>query len=55
MPPLIRPIRTEAKYQAALQLVAPYFDNEPELDSDAGAYFEAFGHADWRTRPSTIR
>jgi len=37
----IRPIRTEADYQAALQLVAPYFDNEPELDSDAGAHFEA--------------
>ena len=37
----IQPIRTEADYQQALQLVAPYFDNEPELDSDAGAHFEA--------------
>lgn len=37
----IHPIRTEADYQAALQLVAPYFDNEPEVDSDAGAHFEA--------------
>jgi len=37
----MKPIRTEADYQAALQLVAPYFDNEPELDSDAGAHFEA--------------
>ena len=37
----IQPIRTEADYQAALKLVAPYFDNEPELDSDAGAHFEA--------------
>ena len=37
----IQPIRTEANYQAALKLVAPYFDNEPELDSDAGAHFEA--------------
>jgi HTH-type transcriptional regulator / antitoxin HigA len=37
----IQPIRTEAAYQQALQLVAPYFDNEPELDSDAGAHFEA--------------
>ena len=37
----IRPIRTEADYQAALHLVAPYFDNEPELESDAGAHFEA--------------
>ena len=37
----IRPIRTESDYQAALKLVVPYFDNEPELDSDAGAHFEA--------------
>lgn len=37
----IHPIRTEADYQAALQLVAPYFENEPEVDSDAGAHFEA--------------
>lgn len=37
----IHPIRTEANYQAALQLVAPYFDDEPEPDSDAGAHFEA--------------
>lgn len=36
------PIRTEADYQAALQLVSPYFDcAEPEPDSDAGAHFEA--------------
>ncbi len=38
---LIQPIHTEADYQAALQLVAPYFENEPELDSAAGAHFEA--------------
>ena len=37
----IQPIRTEADYEAVLKLVAPYFDNEPELDSDAGAHFEA--------------
>ncbi len=37
----ITPIRTEADYQAALQLVAPYFDAEPEPESDAGAHFEA--------------
>ena len=37
----IHPIRTEADYQAALQLVAPYFEKEPEIDSDAGAHFEA--------------
>ena len=39
----IRPIRTDADYRAALALVAPYFDNEPEIDSDAGAHFEAMG------------
>ena len=37
----IYPIRTDADYRAALALVAPYFDNEPEIDSDAGAHFEA--------------
>ena len=37
----IQPIRTDGDYEAALKLVAPYFDNEPELDSDAGAHFEA--------------
>lgn len=37
----INPIRTAEDYKAALALVAPYFDNEPELDSDAGAHFEA--------------
>ena len=37
----IQPIRTQADYEAALKLVAPYFDNEPELDSDLGAHFEA--------------
>jgi HTH-type transcriptional regulator/antitoxin HigA len=37
----IHPIRTEADYRAALQLVAHYFDHEPEPDSDAGAHFEA--------------
>jgi HTH-type transcriptional regulator / antitoxin HigA len=37
----IKPIRTQEDYKAALALVAPYFDNEPEVDSDAGAHFEA--------------
>ena len=37
----IKPIRTAEDYKAALALVAPYFDNEPEIDSDAGAHFEA--------------
>ncbi len=36
-----RAIRTRADYEAALQEVTPYFDNEPEIDSDAGAHFEA--------------
>ena len=38
---LIRPIRTAEDYKAALVLVAPYFDNEPEEGSDAGAHLEA--------------
>jgi HTH-type transcriptional regulator/antitoxin HigA len=37
----LRPIRTDADYRAALSLVAPYFEHEPEMDSDAGAHFEA--------------
>lgn len=41
MTPVVRPILTEADYQAALQLVAPYFENEPEVGSDAGSHFEA--------------
>jgi antitoxin component HigA of HigAB toxin-antitoxin module len=34
----LHPIRTEADYQAALRTVTPYFDHEPEVDSDAGAH-----------------
>jgi HTH-type transcriptional regulator / antitoxin HigA len=37
----LKPIQTEADYRAALQLVAPYFKNEPQIDSDAGTHFEA--------------
>ena len=37
----LRPIRTEADYQAAIKLVEPYFDTDPEPDSDEGAHFEA--------------
>ena len=37
----LRPIRTEADYQAALKQVAPCFDTDPEPDSDDGAHFEA--------------
>ena len=35
---VIRPIRTLADYKAALAWVAPYFDNELEIGSDAGAH-----------------
>jgi HTH-type transcriptional regulator / antitoxin HigA len=38
---LIHPIRTQADYDAALALVEPYFDDEPAVDSDAAAHFEA--------------
>lgn len=37
----LRPIRTGADYEAALKLVEPYFDDEPEPNSDAGAHFDA--------------
>ena len=37
----LRPIQTEADYRAALQFVVPYFENEPEIGSDTGMYFEA--------------
>ena len=36
----IRPLRTEADYQAALEVVARYFDQEPELGSVEGDRFE---------------
>ncbi len=36
----IRPLRTEADYQAALEVVAPYFDQEPEPGSIEGDRFE---------------
>lgn len=39
----LRPIRTEADYEAALALIEPYFDagQEPDPDSEAGAHFDA--------------
>ena len=37
----LRPIRTAEDNEAALALVAPYFDNEPEIKTDAGMTFEA--------------
>lgn len=36
----IRPIRDESDYKAALKAVAPYFDNEPEPDTEDGDRFE---------------
>jgi len=37
----IHAIRTPADYRAALARVSPYFDKEPEINSAAGAHFEA--------------
>ncbi|QUG77921.1 helix-turn-helix domain-containing protein [Erwinia sp. E602] len=36
----IKPIRTEADYEAALKLIEPLFDNEPELNTPEGDFFE---------------
>lgn len=36
----IKPIKTEQDYQAALQAVSPMFDNEPELNTPEGDFFE---------------
>lgn len=36
----IRPIHTDADYQAALREVAPYFETEPETESPDGDRFE---------------
>jgi HTH-type transcriptional regulator / antitoxin HigA len=36
----IRPIHTDADYQAALQAASAYFDNEPEPGSEDGDRFE---------------
>jgi len=36
----IRPLRTEADYQVALEVVAPFFDQEPEPGSIEGDRFE---------------
>ncbi len=37
----LKAIRTEDEYQAALKAIRPYFDDEPDVDTDAGARFEA--------------
>jgi len=34
-------IRSEADHSASMALAAPYFDHEPDPESDAGAHFEA--------------
>lgn len=36
----IKPIRNEDDYKAALKAVSPLFDNEPEMDTAEGDFFE---------------
>jgi len=36
----LRPIRSEAEYDAALRQASAYFDNEPEPGTNAGDRFE---------------
>jgi HTH-type transcriptional regulator/antitoxin HigA len=36
----VRPLKTEADYDAALQAIAPYFEHEPTPGSPAGDRFE---------------
>jgi HTH-type transcriptional regulator/antitoxin HigA len=36
----IKPIHNELDYRAALKAVAPYFENEPDQNSDEGNFFE---------------
>lgn len=36
----IKPIRTEQYYEAALRAVEPMFDNEPEMNTPEGDFFE---------------
>lgn len=40
MSPDIRPIRTEADYEAALRAVSPWFENEPATDTPEADQFE---------------
>ncbi|PHZ25487.1 helix-turn-helix domain-containing protein [Yersinia massiliensis] len=37
---IIRPIRNEEDYRAALKAVSPLFDNEPEPNTPEGDFFE---------------
>lgn len=36
----IKPIKTEQDYEAALRAIEPMFDNEPEIDTPKGDFFE---------------
>ncbi|KFX10723.1 transcriptional regulator, XRE family protein [Pectobacterium atrosepticum ICMP 1526] len=36
----LKPLRTEQDYEAALKAVSPMFDNEPNVNSPEGDYFE---------------
>lgn len=36
----IKPIKTEQDYEAALSAVSPLFDNEPDVNTPEGDYFE---------------
>ncbi len=36
----IKPIRNEDDYNVALKVVSPLFDNEPEIDTPEGDFFE---------------
>jgi HTH-type transcriptional regulator/antitoxin HigA len=51
----VKAIRTEEEYQAALAAIRPYFDDEPDTDTEAGARFEALailiGHYEDRRFP----
>jgi len=37
---MVRPVRTEADYEAALAAIRPYFDHEPEPGTDEADHFE---------------
>jgi HTH-type transcriptional regulator / antitoxin HigA len=41
----IRPLKTEADYDAALEEIAKYFENEPEPDTPQGDRFELLARA----------
>lgn len=36
----IKPIKTKQDYEAALRTVSPMFDNEPQMNTPEGDYFE---------------